>query len=476
MIDTHAHIDAPEFENDLDEVIVRTFESGLEAVIIPATEPARFQRIFDICCNNDKIFCSLGIHPHNADEINSQILNEIYDYSKSNNKIVGIGEIGLDYFYDFAPKNVQQKGFREQLEIAKSLNKPVIVHNRESTDDLIKIIEEAQDGSLRGVLHCFYGDLNFLKKAIDLNFNVSFTGNITFKKFDQQEVIKEVPVDRFMIETDSPYMTPVPFRGKRNEPSFVKYVAEKISEIKKIEIGEIINMTTQNAKKFFGLFALIFVFALFANSAIAQDNNDDIYYEEEAENAYKKNIGLGFLVGTNTIVESFTPRPQTVSYEGMIAYGGLIQYSPIEYVIVGASYVYSKNTKIHEIYEFIEPNTHQVLELTGNFIVNPHSRINLYAMLGPNLHMNSYGKPEGGIDTKTQIGINTGMGFIINIPISDAGILALSAEWKLNFLLGTLNLDYDTRKPPTEQKNNPVEINTFFSIPRLNVVFFPNLF
>jgi TatD DNase family protein len=474
LIDTHAHIDAEEFNEDINDVIARAFDGGIESIIIPAIEPNRYEKLFKLSELNKNIFIGMGVHPHNAKELDKIVLNEIYDNASKNKKVVAIGEIGLDYYYDFAPKETQKRALREQLEIAKDLNLPAIIHNRESDEDLLEIIQEAQDGKLRGVFHCFYGDEDFLKKVLELNFIVSFTGNITFKKFNAIDTVKNVPMDKFMLETDSPYMTPVPFRGKRNEPSFVNYVADKVAEIKNIDKEEVIKMTTNNAKKFFGLISILFLLVFSSLTSFSQDAFEDDYYEDEPlAPTYYKFIGFGPVIGANTIVESFTPRPNNVSYEGLLSLGGIVHVGVLDYLILSASYVYSKNTKLQEQFDDLQPNTHRQLELTANFIANPHAKINLYGFVGPSLLMNSYGSPGGGLEERNGLGFNTGLGFFFNIPISGAGLITFSAEWKLNFMLNSQKFDYDSRLPAGSQLNNPVEISTFFSIPRANIIFYP---
>lgn len=480
MIDTHAHIDSDDFNDDLSDVLNRAFESGVENIIIPAIEPKRYERLFEVVSSDDRIYCGLGVHPHNANEISKNLLNNIYDTARKENKVKAIGEIGLDYYYDFAPKDVQIRGFREQIEIAKDLDLPIIVHNRESDEDLLKTITDAQDGKLRGVLHCFYGDIEMLKRVIDLNFMVSFTGNVTFKKFEASDTVKEVPLDKFMIETDAPYMTPVPFRGKRNEPSYVRYVAEKIAEIKNIDIDEVIKMTTDNAKKFFGILSLIIAFTLSTTVMFAQSDEEFFETEENEGTVYNKFIGIGPVFGANTIVESFNPRPNNVSYEGLFAVGGIIHYGLSDYIILSGSYVHSKNTKLQETFDDLEPNIHQQIELSANFIVNPYSKINLYGFVGPSYLLNNYGVPStlgGGTENKNALGVNTGLGFFFNLPIKGAGLLTFSAEWKLNFMLGTQNFEYDSReREGSPRRNDAVEISTFFSIPRMNIIFYPSFF
>ncbi len=198
MIDTHAHIDTEQFDEDREAVIERSREAGVEKIIIPAIEPKDFQRILDVVHKHENIFCGMGIHPHNANELNGQTRETIENLC-SDDKVVAVGEIGLDYYYDFTPKDVQQKAFAEQLDIAKNHNLPVIVHNRESDEDLLQIIKEKQDGTLTGVLHCFSGDENMLKEALDLGFYISFTGNITFKKSKSDNLVAMTPSERLLL-------------------------------------------------------------------------------------------------------------------------------------------------------------------------------------------------------------------------------------------------------------------------------------
>lgn len=213
MIDTHAHIFSEEFDNDITEVIENAFNSGVEAIILPAIEPKTFEKVINVSNLSENLFFSMGVHPHNAQEFNDEVSNKIIELA-SNPKMKAIGEIGLDYYYNFAPQDLQKEVFRKQLKLAKELNLPVIIHNRESDDDLLEILNAEQDGSLRGVLHCFSSNVEIMKKAIDLGFLISFTGNITFKKSEGlREIVKLAPIEKIMLETDSPYMTPVPFRG-----------------------------------------------------------------------------------------------------------------------------------------------------------------------------------------------------------------------------------------------------------------------
>ena len=485
MIDTHAHLDSEQFSQDIDQLISDLGNYDIENVIIPAINPDNFDSVINLANNNERIFCGIGVHPHDADSYTKEVRNRILNLSE-NGKVKAIGEIGLDYYYNFSTPEQQKKVFVEQLEIAKDLNLPAIIHNRDSDDDLIRILKEQQNGNLNGVLHCFSGDLEFMNKALDLGMNLSFTGNITFKKFDRQDVVFNVPNDRFFLETDSPFMTPVPHRGKRNEPKYLNYVALKIAEIKEIDIKEVINMTTRNAKNFFNLLVLILIMVAAPNISAQNFDGEEVDYSdilEEQPHPYRKPLGLGLVLATNTIVESYEPRPMNVSYEGLLSLGGTIHYSLFDYLIFSASYGYSKNNKIVEKYPDVlnlQPNIHQQIELTSNFIINPYGRINFFGMVGFSYLLNEYGDTQNPGLTKTENspGINTGLGFYINIPVNGAGLFNIVAEWKLNFMLITTKLNYDPRiEPGKPGSTDPVEVNTFFSMPRVSIVFFPeNIF
>jgi TatD DNase family protein len=477
LIDTHAHIDTEAFDDDRDDVIRRARDTGVEALIIPAIEPEHFNRVLEVAGKYENIYCAMGVHPHNANEVDDRVLNLIEENCK-NEKVVAIGEIGLDYYYDFAPKDVQRKAFTEQLQLAKNHNLPVIVHNRDSDDDLMEIIKNEQDGRLKGVLHCFSGDVKMLNQALDLGLLVSFTGNVTFKKSTLGEIIENTPTDKMMLETDSPYLTPVPFRGKRNEPAYVKYVAEKIAEIKNISINEVIEMTTENAKKLFGLtFILLFIFSLSILStsfAFAQDDYED---EEEIEyvTPYPKGLGIGFDVGTNTIVETqyYQGLDKSISYEGIFFWGGSISWSVFDFMMLEATYNYSKNTKIIEkSNNQLGPNIHQVLELTSQWIANPHSKVNFYGVLGLSFFYNTLNDGRPGLETKdTPVGFNFGMGFKVNIPIASVMLVTPYLEWRLNW--APAKVKGITYWDPGSVIPVEIESTKFFSMPRFGIMIYP---
>lgn len=475
MIDTHAHIDTEAFHEDIEAVIARAKEVGVEQIVIPAIEPESYDKLIALVDKYDMLYFGIGVHPHSADKYNDKVGKRIREIAK-HPRCVAIGEIGLDYYYnELSAADVQKRVLISQIEIAKELGLPIIVHNRDSDDDLIDILTEYQDGNLKAVLHCFPEKKELLEKALDLGFNVSFTGNITFKKSEHKEVLEIVPLDRFMIETDSPYMAPVPNRGKRNEPSFVLEVAKKISEVKNMSLEKIIEQSTKNAKNFFKLFVLMLSLVLMSQTMMAQGRTTDEDISREYEVApYPKFIGIGGFAGTNTIVESQTfiedlnQSPRSISYEGISSFGGTVTYGGLaDYVILQLGYAYSKNTKLLEKFPDNKPNIHQIIELASLWIPNPHNKINVYGAIGPSLIMNSINGDES-----SQIGLNTGVGFIFNIPIKGVGLLNFAAEWRLNFELKSMVRQVEVEQNPSLFK--PVESNSFYSIPRLNIIFYPN--
>jgi len=479
MIDTHAHLDTEKFDQDRSEVINNAFGSGLKAIIIPTIEPKAFDNVIATAESYNNIYCSMGVHPHNASELTDEVIDTILHNAK-NPKVKAIVEIGLDYYYDFNPPDVQQIAFRKQLKLAKELGLPAIIHNRESDDDMLRILEEEQDGKLNGVLHCFSGDTAMLEKALDLGFHISFTGNITFKKTDLDEVVKNTPLDRLMLETDSPYMTPVPYRGKRNEPAKVYLVAQKIAEIKSINFDEVVSMTTKTAIKFFNLALLMLFFVLATFGSFAQDTEYEEEYilgetaeDEGLFNPFYKFIGIAPVLGINTIVETYylEESEPSISYEGITAFGGALNLSIYDFLIIQGSYLYSKNTKRAEKFDDIGPNIHQFAELTSIWIANPYSRINFYGVIGAGLIMNKYNEGYEESET-TDFSLNTGVGFMVNIPVTDVGLFAASFEWRLNFIMDRQLVPY-IPEGATSGDLTLEEMRPFYSIPRITLMWYP---
>lgn len=265
MIDTHAHLDFKEFDEDREEVIKRAYEAGVEKIINVGCSPEHSQGAVDLAQSYEQIYAAVGVHPHDASQVNDEILNDLRKLAQSK-KVVAIGEIGLDYYRKNAdptltaqiyadPKKIQKSAFIKQLNLAKELKLPVIIHCRDAYEDVLEMLNSFSEGdSIRGVTHCFSGNRKFAKQFLNLGLYLSFTGAITYTKNPDAEifqVIKEVPLDKIMIETDCPYLAPVPHRGERNEPAYVKFVAEKIAEIRKITFEKVERATTENAERLF---------------------------------------------------------------------------------------------------------------------------------------------------------------------------------------------------------------------------------
>jgi len=256
FIDTHAHLFYPNFAEDIDEVIERAKSSGVDYIIVPATDIETAKQTLALADKYEIIYATVGVHPHETKEWNNRNLDIIEDLAK-HPKIVAIGEIGLDYYYDLSPKEKQIEAFKAQIELAIKLNLPIVVHNRESDEDIMKIVREYCDSGLRGQFHCFNGSLSDAKDLIRMKYFISFTGNITFKKADSlRDLLSNIRLHHLLLETDSPFMTPVPHRGKRNELAYVKLIAEKIAELHKISVEDVARVTSINAFRLFGIGSL----------------------------------------------------------------------------------------------------------------------------------------------------------------------------------------------------------------------------
>ena len=247
--DTHAHYDDEQFDTDRDELLTAVHDSGVELIVDPASNLASSRKVLEIAGKFPFVYCAVGVHPHDAKEMDDTSIDLIRDMAQ-NEKVVAIGEIGLDYHYDFSPRDVQRLRFREQLELARELQIPVIVHEREACQDVLDIIRDF--GDIRGVVHCFSGSWETAQTILDLGWYISFTGAVTFKNARKApDVAAKMPIDRLMIETDSPYMAPVPLRGRRNDSRNLPYIAAKIAELRGMTTEEVTAVTLENGKKFF---------------------------------------------------------------------------------------------------------------------------------------------------------------------------------------------------------------------------------
>jgi TatD DNase family protein len=253
FVDTHAHLFFNNFDGEVDQVIDRAINEGIDYILVPSTDLKTAEQVAELTEKYDIVYGAVGVHPHNTKEWDNSWLEKIEELC-NNEKIVAIGEIGLDYYYDYSPKEKQLEAFKAQIDLALKLDLPIIVHNRDSDDDLMKVIGEYCSSGLKAQFHCFNSTTKNARELINMNYMISFTGNITFKKADElRKLVKSVGLDHLLLETDAPFMTPVPLRGKRNEPSNVKYIAEKIAEIHETNVKEVAHITSLNAFKLFGI-------------------------------------------------------------------------------------------------------------------------------------------------------------------------------------------------------------------------------
>lgn len=262
LFDTHVHLNDERYRDDLDEVLLRAKEAGLTRMILAS---ASFEDCFDamkiVSEKNSpelELWCTIGVHPHEASNYTDEIHEQLREWlsNRAEKRIVALGEIGLDYFYDLSPRELQRQVFRRQLDLACALDVPIVLHERDAVMDTLLIFEEYKKaGKLRpvpGVCHCFSGSEEVAEKLISYGFYLGFDGPITFKNSKRAPfVISKTPADRLLIETDCPYLTPVPFRGKRNEPAYVRFVLDKMAEIKGVTPEEMAEITTQNACRLF---------------------------------------------------------------------------------------------------------------------------------------------------------------------------------------------------------------------------------
>lgn len=251
LFDTHAHLNAEQFDTDLEEVIDRAKAEKVERIVVVGFDKPTITRAMELIEEYDFIYAAIGWHPVDAIDMTEEDLTWIKELS-SHEKVVSIGEMGLDYHWDKSPKDIQKEVFRKQIALAKEVNLPIIIHNRDATEDVVTILKEEGAEEVGGIMHCFTGSAEVARQCMDMNFYISFGGPVTFKNAKKpKEVAKEIPNDRLLIETDCPFLTPHPFRGKRNEPSYVKYVAEQLAELKGLTYEEIASITTENAKRLF---------------------------------------------------------------------------------------------------------------------------------------------------------------------------------------------------------------------------------
>jgi TatD DNase family protein len=253
LIDSHAHLEMKAFDKDRSHVIERAVKAGITHIITIGTDLSSSLKALQLANEYEFIFSSIGYHPHNAENTDPGILKELSELANES-KIVAWGEIGLDFYRNLSPSEKQIEAFEQQLDLALHFDLPVIIHNRDADEAVLEILKKRGDGNYRGVIHCFSGNYDLAMTFIQMGFYISIPGTVTYKNATRvQDVASRLPLDRMLLETDAPFLTPVPKRGKRNEPLFVTHTAEKIANLRETDIKEVARRTSENTKKLFRL-------------------------------------------------------------------------------------------------------------------------------------------------------------------------------------------------------------------------------
>nr|WP_312215981.1 TatD family hydrolase [Clostridioides sp.] len=252
LFDSHAHLNDERFDEDRDELINSLKEKSVDLVVNPGADIETSKSAVELSKKYDFIYAAVGVHPHDVSDLDDTAIDTLRNLAIENNNVVAIGEIGLDYYYDYSPRDSQKEWFKKQILLANELKLPIIIHDRDAHADTFDIIKEYKSDEIGCVLHCYSGSVELAREYIKLGCYISIPGTVTFKNSRKvREVAREIPLDRLFIETDSPYMAPEPHRGKRNDPSLVAFVADKIAQEKGISYEEVCDKTKENAKKFF---------------------------------------------------------------------------------------------------------------------------------------------------------------------------------------------------------------------------------
>lgn len=255
LVDTHCHLDWKAFERDRESVIDRAVQAGVRRMITIGVDVPSSRRAIEIAEQHEAVYAAVGVHPNDSADFSAALLNEVRLLAQ-HPKVVAIGEIGLDYYWHKVDHNTQARAFKAQLELAAEMNKPVIIHSRDAAPDVVRALEDfvAHTARLSGTLHSYFDDLAIARRVFDLDFCIGVTGPITFKKSERErEIIRQVPLERLLLETDAPFLTPVPQRGQRNEPAYVRHIAETIARARGQPVEEIARQSTHNAERLFGL-------------------------------------------------------------------------------------------------------------------------------------------------------------------------------------------------------------------------------
>ena len=252
VIDSHAHLEMTPFDRDRDQVVRRAKEAGVEIIVTVGTSVEDCRKALEISRRYPGVYVVIGIHPHEVKDIDGRTYDSLREMAK-HEKVVAYGEIGLDFFRNLSPRGTQIHRFGEQLELAAELNLPVVIHDREAHRETMELLK-GWTGGRRGIIHCFSGDYPMAKRCVDLGFYISIPGTVTFEKNEKlRSIVRDLPLESLLVETDCPYLTPNPFRGKRNEPAYVVHTARKVAEIKGRSFEEVAAATTANAKAVFGI-------------------------------------------------------------------------------------------------------------------------------------------------------------------------------------------------------------------------------
>jgi len=254
LIDSHAHLDMDDYDNDLEEVLDRAVAGGVSQIIAVGIDIPSSRKAIELAEKYDFIYATIGFHPHEADKVDVSKIDELVKLASGAKKVVAWGEIGLDFYRNYSAIKSQVEIFELQLDRALELGLPVIIHDRDAHDEVMGIVKKRKEMNQKGVIHCFSGDYDLAMAFIDLGYYISIPGTVTYKNaLITQDVAARIPVDRLLIETDAPFLSPLPHRGKRNEPLFVKHTAQKIAELRNIDFEKLALQTTLNARRLFGL-------------------------------------------------------------------------------------------------------------------------------------------------------------------------------------------------------------------------------